>query len=811
MAELQQDVRFAFRMLFKSPGFTLVVILTLGLRIGANSAIFSVIDAVLLRPLPYAQPDQLVKIWMHFTGIGLPKDQNWVSAPEFVDLRNLNRSFSHVAAISGESFNLKAGATPERVNGAAVSADFFSLLGVEPEGGRMFLPGEDEPGRENIVVLSHGLWTRRFGSDAGILGKPLIMNGRPFTVVGVAPASFEFPARAELWTPLAFSKEDLGPDRRGNHGLEVIARIRPGISFEQAQSDMEAVSRRMIEQNAGYPYERFQFRVIMNQLLDETVGDIRTALWILMASVGFVLLIACANVANLLLARASAREREMAIRTALGAGRARVIRQLLTESVVLALLGFTAGVLLAHWGLGALLEIASVSFPRIAGAHIDARVLLFTALIALGTGMLFGLAPALQASRVHPDALKEGGRTATTGMAAQRLRRALVVAEIALSTMLLAGAGLLMKSFLRLQDVDPGFRPDGVLTLRISLPENRYPEPARIRGFIRELLERTARLPGVESVGGVSALPLSGSSSSGTTTVDSRSVPSDKATPEADWRVVTPGYFRAMGIRLIRGRFFDDRDTDGVAPVAIIDETMAKTYWPGEDPIGKRIHRGGTRSTRPWSTIVGVVGHVRYRTLEAQSRVQLYWPYAQDPVPYISLVVRTPLEPRSLAVEIQRKVLAIDPDQPISSVRTMQELLSDSVARRRFSMTLLALFAGVALLLAAVGIYGVISYTVTLRAHEIGIRVALGASRGGVLWLVLGQSLVLTVAGVFLGLAGSLLVSRVISGLLFNVRPTDPATFAIVAAFLAAVAALASLLPAGRASRVDPMVALRYE
>jgi len=329
--------------------------------------------------------------------------------------------------------------------------------------------------------------------------------------------------------------------------------------------------------------------------------------------------------------------------------------------------------------------------------------------------------------------------------------------------------------------------------------------------FIRELLERTARLPGVESVGGVSALPLSGSSSSGTTTVDSRSVPSDKATPEADWRVVTPGYFRAMGIRLIRGRFFDDRDTDGVAPVAIIDETMAKTYWPGEDPIGKRIHRGGTRSTRPWSTIVGVVGHVRYRTLEAQSRVQLYWPYAQDPVPYISLVVRTPLEPRSLAVEIQRKVLAIDPDQPISSVRTMQELLSDSVARRRFSMTLLALFAGVALLLAAVGIYGVISYTVTLRAHEIGIRVALGASRGGVLWLVLGQSLVLTVAGVFLGLAGSLLVSRVISGLLFNVRPTDPATFAIVAAFLAAVAALASLLPAGRASRVDPMVALRYE
>jgi predicted permease len=524
MTELKQDVRFAFRMLYKSPGFTLVVILTLGLGIGANSAIFSVIDAALLRPLPYAQPDQLVKIWMRFTGIGLPRDQNWVSAPEFVDLRNLNRSFSHVAAISGDS-----------------------------------------------------------------------------------------------------------------------------------------------------------------------------------------------------------------------------------------------------------------------------------------------LAPALQGSRAHPEVLKEGGRTATTGTGAQRLRCALVVTEVALSMMLLAGAGLLMKSFLRLQEVDPGFRPEGVLTLRISLPENHYSEPAQIRGFIRELLERTAMLPGVKSVGGVSALPLSGSGSSGTTTVDSRSVPPDKATPETDWRVVTPGYFRAMGIRLIGGRFFDDRDTDGAAPVAIIDETMAKTYWPGEDPIGKHIHRGGIQSTRPWSTIVGVVGHVRYRTLEAQSRVQLYWPYAQDPVPYMSLAVLTQLEPHALAAEIQREVLAIDPDQPVSSVRTMQELLSDSVARRRLSMMLLALFAGVALLLAAVGIYGVISYTVAQRAHEIGIRMALGASRGGVLWLVLSQSLLLTVAGVFLGLAGSLLVSHVISGLLFNVKPTDPITLVIVAAFLAAVSILASMLPAGRASRVDPMVALRHE
>jgi putative ABC transport system permease protein len=811
MAELRQDVRFAFRMLFKSPGFTLVVIITLGLGIGANSAIFSVIDSVLLRPLPYAEPDQLVQLWMRFTGIGIPKDQNWVSAPEFADIRDQNRSFSQIAAISGDSFNLKEGATPERINGAAVSAAFFPLLGIKAEIGRVFLPGEDQQGRENIVVLGHGLWARRFGSDGSIVGKPLIMNGRPYTVVGVAPAGFQFPTQAELWTPLAFSKEDLSPDRRGSHGLEVIARIKSGITFEQARSDMESLSRRIVEQNPGYPYEKFQFRVLMNPLLDELVGDLRPALWILMGAVAFVLLIACANVANLLLARASAREREMAIRTALGAGRARVIRQLLTESVILALIGAATGVLLARLGLAALERMGSIDLPRLAGAQVDARVLFFTTLLALGTGMIFGLAPALQGSRVHPDALKEGGRSTTAGAGSRRLRRVLVVAEIALSVMLLVGAGLLMRSFYRLQEVDPGFRPDGVLTLTISLPENRYARPVQIWTFIRELLERTSRLPGVEAAGGVSALPLSGSGSSGTTTVDSRAVPPEKATPEADWRVVTPGYFRAMGIRLIRGRFFDDRDTDTSAPVAIIDESMAETYWPGEDPIGKRIHRGGMKSSRPWSTIVGVVGHVRYRTLEGQSRVQLYWPYTQGAWPTISLAVRTSMEPHSLAAAIQREVVAIDPDQPISSVRTMRELLSESLARRKFSLVLLGLFAGVALLLAAVGIYGVISYMVTQRSHELGIRMALGATRGGVLWLVLGQSLSLTLAGVFFGLAGSFLVSRLIAGLLFGVGAADPVTLAAVAFFLAAVSMLASMLPAGRATRVDPMVALRYE
>lgn len=811
MEELKQDARFALRMLFKSPGFTIVVVLALGLGIGANSAIFSVIDAVLLRPLPYEEPDRLVKLWMHFAGIGVPKDQNWVSAPEFVDLRDQNKSFSHIAATSSDDYNLKIGAMPETVEGAAVSASFFPLLGVQAQAGRVFLPGEDQPGRENVVVLSHGLWSRSFGADPGVLGKTVIINSRSYTVVGVTPAGFQFPTGAEMWTPLAFSKDDLSPNSRGDHGLQVIARIKSGISFEQARSDMQALSQRIIEQNPAYPYERFQFRVIMNPLLDELVGDMRTALWILMGAVGFVLLIACANVANLLLARATSREREIAIRTALGAGRTRLIRQLLTESVILALMGSVVGILLARWGLGALIRIGSVSFPRIAGAHVDARVLAFTMLIALGTGILFGLMPALQASHVRPDALKEGGRGATAGAGSRQLRRALVVAEIALSLILLVGAGLLMKSFFRLQEVDPGFRPEGVLTLSISLPENRYSQPAQIRSFVRELLDQTSTLPGVEAAGGVTALPLSGSGPSGTTTVDSRAVPPEQSTPEADWRVVTPGYFSALGIRLIRGRFFDDRDTDTSAPVAIIDETMAKTYWPGEDPIGKRIHRGASKSTRPWSTIVGVVGHVRYRTLEAQSRVQLYWPYAQDPWHHVSLAVRTSLEPRSLAATIQREVLAIDPDQPVSTVRTMQEFLFDSIARRRFSMLLLAVFAGVALALAAVGIYGVISYMVTQRAHEMGIRMALGASRASVLRLVLGQSLSLTFAGVALGLSGSLLLTRLISSLLFNVKPTDPATFAVVGGFLTAVAMLASLLPASKATKVDPMVVLRYE
>jgi putative ABC transport system permease protein len=697
------------------------------------------------------------------------------------------------------------------VQGAYVSADFFQVLGVEAQLGRAFAPGEDQLGHENVIVLGHGLWRRRFGGDRHILGQTLTVNSRSYLVVGIAPPGFEFPSETEAWAPLAFSAENLSPGSRGSHGYQVIARIKPELSFEQARSDMQALSEQIIKQNPNYPYRQFQFYIIMNRQLDELVGDIRTALWVLMGSVALVLLIACANVANLLLARATAREREFAVRTALGATRARVIRQLLTESIALALMGSLAGLALARLILSTLIRIGSTSFPRIAGSQLDARVLAFTILLSVGTGVLFGLAPALQASQTPHDALKEGGRAATPGAGSQRLRRVLVAGEIGLSLILLAGAGLLLKSFFRLQQVDPGFRPEGVLTLRLALPEARYSKPEQIRAFFRELIERTSRLPGVEAAGGVSALPLSGSGSSGTTTVDSRAVLPQDASPEADWRVVTPGYFEAMGIRLLHGRYFDDRDAEGTAPVAIIDETMAQTYWPGEDPVGKRLHRGSQRSSSPWMTIVGVVKHVRYQTLETQSRVQLYWPYAQNPWPYISLAARTWLDPASLAGAIQREVLKIDPEQPIAMVRTMDQLLADSLARRRFSMLLLASFAGTALLLAAVGIYGVVSYAVTQQAHEMGIRAALGATRFVILRLVLGQGLLVTTTGVAIGLVGSIAVTRLIAGLLFNVRPTDPVTFAIVALFLAAVALTASLLPALRATKVDPVVVLRNE
>jgi predicted permease len=811
MNGLLQDIRYTFRMLIRTPGFTSIAVLALALGIGANTAIFSVVNAVVLKPLPYHKPEQLVQLWMRFTNIGIPNDQNWVSAPEFVDLQQ-NRSLSYLAAISNGDHNLKIGGIPERVSGAQVSASFFPMLGVHAKLGRIFLPEEDHPGHEFVVLLSDSLWKRRFGADPGVAGRKLVMDGQSYQIAGVLPADFHLPEKAELWTPLAFAASDLTPNNRGNHGNQVIARIRDGVSYEQARADLDAVSQRIVEQHPEYPYRQFNFKVLMVPLLEQQIGDVKAALWILMGAVGLVLLIACANVANLLLVRASVREREIAVRQALGVGEWRLTRQLLTESVILSLVGGAAGVLLGYWMLRALIALSASSFPRIAETRMDVRVLVFAVLASLVTGIIFGLAPAFHASRrVTHESLKEGGRGGTSRGASQRLRSALVVAEVALSLALLVGAGLLIRSFLRLQDVEGGFHAEGVLTMRVGLPEQKYPKPENTIRFFRELLERVRAIPGVDAAGAVTGLPLTGSGWSGTARIDTQSVPEKDRSPEVDQRPVTKGYFEAMGIQLLEGRYFDDRDNENSQQVAIVDETMARTYWPGDTAIGKRIRTGGDQAR--WRTIVGVVRHVRYRTLESPSRTEFYWPYPQTPFALrtMRLAIHTTLDPHSVAGAVERQVQAIDPDQPADRVETMQELVADSMARRRLSTWLLGLFAGVALLLAALGIYGVVSYSVAQRSHEVGIRMALGASAGSVLRMVVGQSLWLTLTGVGVGVIASLGLTRMLSGLLFGVTATDPVTFLVVAAALMTIGAAASLVPAMRATTVDPVNALRQE
>jgi predicted permease len=812
MESFLQDVRYASRILRRNPGFTLVAVMALALGIGANSAIFSVVDAVVLKPLPYPESQQLVELWGRFTGIGIPDDRNWISAPEFADLQR-NDSFSNIAAIDDGSFNINFGATPERVLATVVTPSFFPLLGVNAQLGRVFRPEEGLRGNDHVVLLTDGLWRSRFGADPSIVGRKLIMNGESYLVTGVLPPGFKFSQDAQVYTPLTFSKDDLSPNNRGNHGLDVIARTKSGLTLEQARLDMASVSARMIRENPSYPYRDYHFTVLLVPLLEQRVGDIKTALWVLMGAVGLVLLIACANVANLLLVRASAREREIAIRQALGVSRGRLVVQLLTESVLLAFAGAAAGLMLAWCALRLLISAASTAFPRVAGTGIDLSVLLFTVLVTLGTGILFGLAPVFHSARQSTDqTLKEGTRGTSNG-SSNTLRGALVVAELALSLMLLAGAGLLIRSFLRLGDVNAGFRPDGVLTMRLSLPSERYTTPQQVHAFYRDLLDGVRRLPGVDSAGAVTGLPLTGTGWSGTATIDTQAVAPQDASPEVDQRLITPGYFQAMGTTLLRGRYFDQRDTETSAPVAIVDETLANTYWPGQDAIGRHIKTGSRDSPNPWRTVVGVVRHVRYRTLESPSRVELYGPFVQTPFALgsMSLAIHTGADPHTLTRAVQSLVIKLDPNQPVYSVLTMREIMSESLARRRLSMFLLGIFAAIALVLAAVGIYGVVSYSVAQRAREMGIRMALGAHTADIVRLILRQSLWLVTGGVLVGVGGSLLLTRYLSSLLFQVPATDPLTYALAGVVLGGVALIASFIPTWRASTIDPVNALRQE
>jgi len=809
-----QDIRYAIRGLVRNPGFALVTVVTLALGIGANSAIFSVVNTVLLKPLPYRNPSGLVKVWTRFTGIGLPNDQNWFSPPEFRDLSEQNRSFSAVSVLSPSTFNLGlGGGNPQSVTGAAVSPALFAILGINPRLGRTFLPEEAQQGRDRVVILGYGLWQRGFGGDPQVIGKEVIIDGRGCQIIGVMPKGFDYPSPSELWMPQVFVPADFAPDNRGNHGYEVLARLKPGVSLAEARQAMAALSKSIIEQHREYPYQRFGFALLLHPLLEETVSDVKTSLWVLMGAVGFVLLLVCANVAGLLLVRSTARQKEIAIRVALGAGTRRIIRQLLCESLVLSLFGGLLGLLLTPLLLQLIVSLSATALPRVVSTQIDLGALVFTFFVAVGTGILFGLAPALEAGRgLYHETLKEGGRSSSEGRTSQRLRRLFVVAEAGLAVLLLAGSGLLLRSFVKLLAVDPGFRPEGVLTMQVSLPNATYAKPEQQRAFFQELVSRVEHLPSVEAAGAISDLPLSGPGNSGTATVDSRAVPADQASPETDYRAVTPGYFQAMGISLISGRYFDERDTDSAPPVGIIDETMASTYWPNQDPVGQRIKLGGVGSKQPWMTIVGVVRHVRYRTLEARSRVQLYWPEAQRPTGFMSLAIRTSTaDPRSLAPAVERLVLGIDPQQPVDHVLTMEEVMADSLARRRLTLTLLGIFAGGAMLLAALGIYGVTAYMVTQRQQEIGLRMALGASRTAVLGLVIRQGMSLLAAGLAAGLVLSFALMWVLSSLLFAVRPYDPVSLAAAAAALALVALLACSIPAWRATRVDPLVALRYE
>jgi putative ABC transport system permease protein len=807
METLIKDIRYGVRGLWKRPGFTAVAVLTLALGIGANTAIFSVVNAVLLRPLQFRDPDRLVMIWEDATFAGFPR--NTPAPANYVDWKTQTQSFEDVAASAESTFNLTGDGDPERVTAYKVTANFFPLFGVSPALGRVFTAEEDRPGAAKVAMLSHSLWQTRYGSDPAIINRDIQLDGEKYTVVGVMPQGFQFfESDVRLWTPIALDSEDLA--NRGGHYLKVVARLKPGVTLDQAQADLAAVMARVAK---DHPEDTFdgKLKAFAMPLREELAGDVRSSLVVLLVAVAFVLLIACANVAGLLLARAVGRRREIALRVALGANRLRVVRQLLTESLLLSAAAGVIGTVLAYWSFAFLQKLIPEQMALLTSLRLDMRILAFTLLISLLTGVIFGLVPALQSAKVD---LNEALRQSTRVTASGKLRSALIVFEVALSVVLLVGAGLLIQTLFQLFNQYSVLQPEKVLTMRTVLPQTKYKEPPQRQAFYQEVLDRVEHLPGVVSAGYTTSVPLVWKGGTSGFTPEGLQSPIPGMAYDANHREVSAAYLKTMNIPLRQGRYFENSDNETSMPVVIINETMARQYWPGENAVGRRLNIGDPNDG-PWMTIVGIVGDVRQMGLDEPVKAEMYMPYQQvTDWPFFAprdLAIRTSGDTSNVVSSVRQIIREVDPDQPISNIATMSEVLGVEAEQRRMGMIMLAAFAGLALLLASLGIYGVLAYFVTQHTNEIGVRIALGASRTNILALVLKKGMGLTLLGIAIGVAASVALTRLMSSLLFGVKAADPLTFAAVPLLLALVALLACLIPARRATRVNPIVALRYE
>ena len=810
MTNLLLDVRYGSRMLLKNPGFTGVAVLTLALGIGANTAIFSVVNGVLLKPLPYANPDRLVRVFESSTG----QPRFPMSPGNFLDYRDQNSVLEKFALFTRDDLELSQDERPERLSAMRISAGFFETLGVRPLLGREFAREDEAPGSNNVAVLSNALWRRRFGADPEIVGKVIALSGNAFTVVGVLPPGVQHVGgdyrslphgdSVDVWWPMS-----LGPKSpRFAHFVNTLGRMKQGVTLEAAEADFNVIAERLAREHPG---TNDGWRTRIQSLHEEIVGRTRTALLVLLAAVVFVLLIACVNVANLMLARATVREREIAVRAALGAGRGRLIRQLLTESMLIAVAGGGAGLLLAKVAISALVALGPSQLPRLQMVGIDGRILVFTLVISLLTGVLFGLAPALQSLKVNlNELLKEGGRTGTGGARQRALRNTLVIAEVALALVLLIGAGLLMRSFVKLQQADPGFKPDGVLTMSTSLPFARYSSPEKTVAFYQRLIDQVSALPGVQSVGAGSDLPWTGYDENSSFNIEGKTFPENQE-PSGRYHFVTPDYFRSIGVPLLEGRWFDSHDTRQSPQVILVNQSLARRYWPDEDAVGRRITFNDQPKESDWMTVAGVIGDVKDSPNSAEAEPAFYWPHTQQPYRDLFFAIRTSGDPVALTEAVRSEVRALDKDLPVSEIKPLDAIAEAGLARQRFTLLMVSLFAGIALALAAIGIYGVMSYLVAQRTHEMGIRLALGARQGSVMKLMLGQGMVLAGTGVATGLAASFALTRLMASLLYGVSTTDPMTFLFIAVLLGGVALVACYIPARRASTVDPIVALRYE